>query len=136
MTLLIVHYGGIRLLHVSCVILSGSLFLSRGLMRIADAPAANHRVLRGASYVIDTTLLTAGVLLTLVIHQYPLTAAWLTTKVVLLIVYIALGLYALKLAQRRNTRIVAYLGALMTYTFIIGVALTHHPARWFALIRR
>lgn len=51
MTLLIVHYGGIRLLHLSCVILSGSLFLSRGLMRIADAPAANRRVLCAARHM-------------------------------------------------------------------------------------
>lgn len=136
MTLLIAHYGSIRFFHVSCVILSGGLFLGRGLMRIADAPVANHWALRVASYVIDTALLIAGILLTLTLHQYPLTDAWLTTKVLLLIVYIALGLYALKRAHRRSTRIIAYFGALLTFAFMIGVAVTHHPAGWFALTRR
>jgi|ERR1035437_3336397 uncharacterized membrane protein SirB2 len=136
MTLLIAHYGGIRLFHVGCVILSGGLFLSRGLMRIADAPVANHRVLRVTSYVIDTALLGAGILLTLILHQYPLTDAWLTTKVLLLIVYITLGLFALKRAHRRSARITAYIGALVTYAFIIGVAVTHHPTGWFTFIRR
>jgi uncharacterized membrane protein SirB2 len=133
MTLLMAHYGGVRLLHVICVILSGGLFLSRGLLRISDAPVANHWVLRVASYLIDTALLAAGILLTLMLHQYPLTDAWLTTKVLLLVVYIGLGRYALKRADRGSARIVAYIGALVTYAFIIGVAVTHHPAGWFTL---
>ena len=136
MTWLIGLYGDIRFAHVSCVLLSGGLFLSRGLMRIADAPIANHRALHVSSYLIDTALLSAGVLLTLILQQYPLTDAWLTTKVLLLIVYIALGLYALKRAHRRSARVMAYLGALVTYAFIIGVAVTHHPAGWFTLMRR
>jgi uncharacterized membrane protein SirB2 len=99
-------------------------------MRIADAPVANHRALRISSYLIDTALLVAGILLTLILHQYPLSDAWLTTKVLLLIIYIALGLYALKRAHRRSARIMAYFGALVTYAFIVGVAVTHHPAGW------
>lgn len=131
---LIAHFGSIRLLHVSCVLLSGGLFMSRGLMRIADSPVANHRAVRVASYVIDSALLAAGIALAMALHQYPLTDAWLTTKVSFLIVYIALGLYALKLAQQRNTRILAFLAALLTYAFIIGVAVAHHPAGWFTLL--
>ncbi len=136
MTWLAAHFGDIRFLHVGCVTLSGGLFLSRGLMRIADAPLANHRVLRTSSYVIDTSLLTAGVLLMLILRQYPLTDGWLTTKMLLLVVYIALGMYALKLARRRGARIAAYFAALATYAFIIGVAVTHHSAGWFTLMRR
>jgi hypothetical protein len=33
-----------------------------------------------------------------------------------------------KRAHRRGALIMAYIGALETYTFIIGVAVTHHPA--------
>lgn len=131
MTLLFAQYGEIRLFHISCVILSGGLFLGRGLMRIAGAPAANHMALRATSYVIDTGLLGAGILLTLIVHQYPLADAWLTTKMLLLVVYIALGHYALKRARRRTPRVVTYIGALATYALIIGVAVTHHPAGWF-----
>jgi uncharacterized membrane protein SirB2 len=136
MTWLIAHYGDIRCAHVSCVLLSGGLFLSRGLTHIADATIANHRALRVSSYVIDSALLTAGILLTLILHQYPLTDAWLTTKVLLLLIYITLGLYALKRAHRQSIRIMAYFAALLTYAFIVGVAVTHHPAGWFTLIKR
>ena len=136
MTWLVAHYYDIRLFHVSCVSLSGGLFLSRGLLRIGAAPLANPRALRIASYVIDTALLSAGLLLTLILHQYPFIDAWLTVKVVLLLVYIGFGLVALKRVQTRGVRIVAYLGAMATYAFIIGIAVTHHPAGWLTLTRR
>ena len=136
MTWLVAHYYDIRLFHVSCVSLSGGVFLSRGLLRIGDAPLANARALRIASYVIDTALLGAGILLTLILHQYPFIDAWLTVKVVLLVVYISLGLVALKRAQTHGVRIIAYLAAMATYAFIIGVAVTHHPAGWLTLTRR
>jgi uncharacterized membrane protein SirB2 len=135
MPFLSVHYADIRLFHVSCVILSGGLFLSRGLLRIADAPVANHRALRISSYVIDTALLSGGILLTMVLHQYPFTNAWLTAKLLLLILYIIFGLYALKGSHRRRVRILAFLAALATYAFIVGVAFTHRPAGWITLMR-
>jgi hypothetical protein len=38
-----------------------------------------------------------------------------------------------KRAHRRGPLIMACIGALETYAFIIGAAVTHHPAGWFAL---
>jgi uncharacterized membrane protein SirB2 len=85
------YYSHLHQLHVACVALSGALSASRALLRIKAAPLANHRAVRMPSYVIDTALLLAGILLTLTIHQYPFVNAWLTAKVLLLPCYIALG---------------------------------------------
>lgn len=117
-------------LHVSAVVLSGSLFTLRALLRIADHPLANHRGLRILSYVIDTMLLVAAVALTLTLHQYPFVNGWLTTKVLLLIVYIALGTIALKRARSTAGRVLATLAALLVFAYIIGVAVHHRPAGW------
>ncbi len=135
MTMLASHYLQILHLHVGCVVLSGSLFGARALMRIADSPLANHRALRILSYLIDTALLVAAVLLTLILHQYPIRNGWLTAKVLLLVLYIGLGSIALKRAQTRAARGAALLAALLVFAFIIGVALTHHPAGWLVLLR-
>ncbi|WP_029919491.1 SirB2 family protein [Nevskia soli] len=121
------HYSLILHLHVTCVILSGALFSARGIMRMWAVPLANHRMLRVSSYLIDTTLLTAAILLTSIIRQYPLTSGWLTVKVALLLVYIALGSLALKRAQTPRARLLAFLGALAIYAYIISVALAHDP---------
>jgi len=116
----------IRLLHVGCVALSGSLFTFRGLLRINRSPFANHRALRVVSYVIDTTLLVAAVLLTLIIHQYPFVNGWLTAKVLLLVLYIGLGIITLQRARTTPGRSVALIGALLTFAAIVTIAVLHH----------
>jgi len=128
------HYADIRLLHISCVALSGTLFTCRGLLRLFDSPLANTGALRWTSYVIDTVLLAAAILLTLILHQYPLVNGWLTVKTGLLVLYIALGLLALKRARTRFASVAALIAALVTYGLIIGVAITHRPSGWFSLV--
>ena len=129
------HYLEIRLLHIGCVAFSGTLFTVRGLMRIADLAIANHWTLRWTSYVVDTALLSTAIGLTLIVHQYPFVNAWLTTKVLLLPLYIGLGIIALKRARTRLGRGAAFLSAIATFAYIVGVALAHDPAGWFVLPR-
>ncbi|HET7837903.1 MAG TPA: SirB2 family protein [Steroidobacteraceae bacterium] len=129
------HYPEIRLLHIGCVAFSGTLFTVRGAMRIADIAGANHRALRWLSYTVDTALLLAAILLTLIVHQYPFVNAWLTAKLLLLPLYIALGVIALKRARTPAGRLAAYLAALLTFVMIVGVAVEHEPAGWLRLLR-
>jgi uncharacterized membrane protein SirB2 len=130
------HYADIRVIHVGCVALSGTLFTVRGLFSIGNSAVANHRLLRVSSYIIDTTLLTSAILLTLILHQYPFVEPWLTAKVLLLILYIALGTVTLRRAHTRVGRITALAGSLGTFIAIIGVAIAHDPAGWLKLIHR
>ncbi|MDE2304830.1 MAG: SirB2 family protein [Gammaproteobacteria bacterium] len=134
--MLAAHYRTLLAIHVHCVALSGSLFTARALMRITGRGAANHVVLRRASYLIDTILLGAAVALTMVVHQYPLVDAWLTVKVALLVLYVVLGSIALKRARSPRGRIAAAIGAWTTFAAIVGVAVTRSPASWFALLLR
>ena len=134
-TVLASYYLEIRLLHVGCVALSGALFTVRGLMRIADMPVANHQALRCMSWVIDSTLLGAAILLTAIVREYPFVDTWLTTKVLLLLVYIGLGTVALRRARTRAGRTAAFVSALLTFGYIVGVAVAHDPAGWIALAR-
>ncbi len=119
---------------MGCVALSGSLFTLRGVLRINGAVVANHLALRIASIVIDTVLLTAAVLLTLIVHQYPFLNGWLTAKVLLLVLYVVLGSIALRRAKSRMGQIAAFGAALLTFAAIVGVAITHQPLGWLTLL--
>jgi len=130
------HYADIRLLHVSCAALSGTLFTFRAILRISDSRWASERALRLTSYVIDTTLLVAAIVLCVIVRQYPLIDAWLTSKVLLLIAYIGLGVLTLRVARTPFSRAAALLSALLIFGAIVGVAVTHHPAGWLLLIHR
>jgi uncharacterized membrane protein SirB2 len=126
-------YAQIRWVHIAAVLASGSLFLLRGTALHAGAQWAMAAPLRYLSYTIDTVLLTAALMLSTILHQYPFVHGWLTVKVVLLAAYIGLGTFALKRGRTRAIRIACWLGALTVYAFIISVARAHHPLGVFAL---
>ena len=124
---MIEFYPQIKLAHVTAIIASGLLFAVRGGAQLAGARWAMAAPLRFLSYFIDTALLTAALMLVTVLHQYPFVHAWLTVKVLLLVVYVALGSFALKRGRTRAVRLYCYLAAVAVYLFIASVARTHHP---------
>lgn len=120
-------YPQIKDLHIGAVIASGLLFSARGIGVQVGARWSMARPVRLASYLIDTTLLAAAVLLTTIVQQYPFVNGWLTAKVLLLIVYIGLGTFALKRGRTPVVRRRCLIAALATYGFIISIAIAHDP---------
>lgn len=120
-------YPPIRLFHISCVLLSGSLFAIRGVLMLAGSASANHVVLRWLSYAIDTALLTAALMLVTILHQYPFQQAWLTVKVLLVVVYIGFGSLALRRAHSQRSRAAFFAAAVLVFLFMLSVARTHDP---------
>src|SRR5688572_12304962 len=124
---MIEFYPQIKAVHVAAVIASGLLFLLRGGAVQLGAKWAMAAPLRYLSYSIDTVLLTAALMLVTILHQYPFVHGWLTAKVVLLVVYVVLGSFALKRGRTRAVRISCWIAALLVYLFIVSIARTHSP---------
>ncbi|MEO8671634.1 MAG: SirB2 family protein [Tahibacter sp.] len=120
-------HPAIRLVHIACVIASGLLFVLRGTLMLGGVAGYNHIGLRALSWSIDTTLLTAALMLITLLHQYPFVNAWLTVKVLLLVVYIGLGTLALNSSHSRRARLICFVAAIFVYLYIISVARAHHP---------
>jgi uncharacterized membrane protein SirB2 len=92
--------------------------------------AARYRYL---SYGIDTVLLATAILLLTILPAALYANGWLTVKMILLVVYIALGTYALKRGRTRNIRLVCFAAAVVVYACMLSIARTHHPfgpIRW------
>lgn len=125
-------YLEIRAVHIGSVILSGLLMLLRGLARnVFGAGWIMAWPVRALSYAIDTVLLTAALMLTTIIHQFPFVDSWLTMKVLLLLVYIGLGYHALRGGSPR-LRWASLAGAALTYGLIVSIARSHSPLGLFA----
>jgi len=129
---MIEFYPQIKWVHVAAVICSGLLFALRGAAQMAGARWTMAAPLRYLSYLIDTTLLTAALMLATILHQYPFVHAWLTVKVTLLVVYIVLGTFALKRGRTAAIRRNCFIAALAVYLFIVSVARAHNPLGLFA----
>lgn len=132
--MLIAFYPQIKLLHIVCVVASGSVFTLRGLMMLAGSRWVYHPILKRGSYLIDSTLLAAGITLAVMLHQYPFVQAWLTAKVLLLVVYIVLGVFALRRGRTPASRAGFFIAALAVYLFIVSIALAHDPRGIFAYV--
>ena len=124
---MIEFYPQIKCVHITAVTCSGVLFALRGAALLAGARWVMAAPLRYLSYVIDTALLAAAIALTLLLNQYPFLHAWLTVKVLLLVVYIVLGSFALKRGRTPLVRLACYLSAMAVYLFIASVAVWHDP---------
>ena len=125
--MLIAFYPQIKFIHIFCVVLSGSLFALRGMMMLAGSQWVYHPILKRGSYLIDSTLLAAGIALAVMLHQYPFAQNWLTAKVLLLVVYIVLGVFALRRGRSRGSRAAYFAVALAVYLFIVSIAIAHDP---------
>lgn len=125
-------YPQIKSIHIAAVMASGLLFFLRGASLHAGMTWGMAAPVRYLSYAIDTTLLTAALMLATMLHQYPFVHGWLTAKVLLLVVYIVLGTVALKRGSTKKIRIVAWIAALLVYAFIISVARAHQPTGIFS----
>ena len=126
------YYLVLRNVHIACAILTITLFVLRGGLMLANSPWQQNVVLRYLPHAVDTVLLTTALMLTTVIHQYPFAVAWLTTKVVLLVVYIVLGNIALKRGRTKTVRVAAFVAALATVGYLVTLARAHHPLGIFA----
>lgn len=124
---MIEFYLQIKSVHVAMVIASGGLFALRGAAVLGGARWAMAAPLRYLSYSIDTTLLTAALMLLTALKLNPFVAPWLAVKLTLLVVYVVLGSLALKRARSRRARAVFYVAALATFGFMYFVARAHHP---------
>lgn len=114
-------------LHVTCVVLSGLGFCLRGWWMLRESPLRQHRLTRILPHIVDTLLLGSALTMAWMSGQYPFVQGWLTAKLCGLLAYIVLGAVALRRGRTREVRIRAFVLALLTYAYIVGVALTRNP---------
>ncbi len=124
---MIEFYPQIRLVHITCVVLSGALFFLRGAGVLAGMRWPMALPVRIASYSIDTVLLTAALMLVTMLPAALFANGWLTIKLVLLVVYIVMGSFALKRGKTRGAKAGYFVAATATYLFMFSVARAHDP---------
>ena len=124
---MIEFYSPIKIVHVLAVLCSGGLFFVRGLMVLNNREMAMAAPVRYLSYSIDTVLLTAALMLVAMLPVGIFANGWLLEKILLLVVYIILGSFALKRAHNRKSQAGYFVAAVSVYAFIYSVARAHHP---------
>ena len=106
-------------------IVSGCGFLLRGILRMQNSPGLEHKLSRILPHVIDTLLLASGFTLLLISRQYYGDNPWLWVKFTGILLYIILGVLALRL--RGGIWKIFWLLALVVFIWIITIARMKSP---------
>ena len=120
-------YAALKLTHISCAVISYTLFAVRGIWMLRGSAMMQQALVRTVPHIVDTALLASAIALAVMTRQYPFVAPWLTAKVLALVLYIALGMVALKYGKTRGVRIAAWIAAQAVFGYIVAVALTRSP---------
>ena len=124
---MIEFYLQIKQFHVFVALLSGGLFAVRGAFLLGGARWPQALPVKWASYAIDTALLTAALMLLTILPWAMFANGWLLLKVTLVVVYVVLGVFALRRGRTRRTRALCYVAALLVFGSIYSIARAHHP---------
>lgn len=113
--------------HVIAALVSISGFTVRGVWSIIGSDKLQKRWVKVVPHINDTVFLLSGIALAIQIQQYPFVNTWLTVKVLGLLVYILLGMVALRFASTSRVKALAFLSAITIFVYIALVALTKNP---------
>jgi uncharacterized membrane protein SirB2 len=104
----------------------------RGVWMMQQSPQLQRKWVKIAPHVNDTVLLLSAIVLAVQVQQYPFVDSWLTAKLLALLLYIGLGLVALRLGRSLRVRITAFALALVTFSYMVGVAVSRDV--WAGLV--
>ncbi|MGQ4661103.1 SirB2 family protein [Lysobacter sp. F6437] len=124
---MIEFYPQIKMVHIFLALGSGAIFALRGAGVLANMRWPHWLVVRWTSYAVDTSLLTAALMLLTILPGEMFSNGWLTAKLVLLVAYIVLGVFAIKRARTGAAKAVCYVAALATFGMVYSIARAHHP---------
>ena len=114
-------------LHMTLAVLSISLFTLRFIWLLANSEKLQAKWVKITPHIIDTLLLSLGVVMAVQYSMNPLDQLWLGEKLLAVVAYIFTGYYTLKLARNKSMQIIGYLGAMGWVMLIFRLAMTREP---------
>jgi uncharacterized membrane protein SirB2 len=121
------EYATLKLIHMTAVVLSGAGFFARGVGMLNDAAWVKHRIAKTLPHLVDTVLIVSALWLAWILRLTPTNAPWIGAKIAGLFVYIGIGMVALRFGRTKIARAIAWLLALLTFAYIVSVAITKDP---------
>ncbi|MFQ2822022.1 MULTISPECIES: SirB2 family protein [Aeromonas] len=126
---MIAYYPMFKHLHMTLALVSLLLFIYRWSLALAGSDRLQQKWLKILPHINDTFLLLFGVLLAVTLQLSPGQQPWLMAKLIALVLYIGLGVMALK-RPARSQKLVAGVAALAVFGYMVGAAVTKSAWSW------
>jgi len=124
-------YQLIKTVHIATAFVTICVFTYRGSMKLRDSEFTPPLWLKIFPHTNDTVLLICAIYLATSSRQLPISTDWVSAKVVALIVYIGMGMVVMRFARSKTQRIIAFALAILSFSYIVLVALSRSPTIGF-----
>jgi uncharacterized membrane protein SirB2 len=119
-------------IHMVFAGLSISGFVLRGVWRARDSRMLQNRATKVLPHVSDALFFVTGVWLVAMLNLNVLQHQWLLAKFAGLFFYIGLGMIAFRFGRTPGIRVCAFIGAVLSFVYIVGAAWNKTPWSWLA----
>lgn len=111
-------------LHMTLALISVGLFTLRFAWTLLNSGQLEKKWVKIAPHIIDTLLLSLGIIMAVQLSINPFEQIWLGEKIIAVLAYIFTGYYTLKLAKTKLMQVIGYLGALGWIMLVVKIAMT------------
>jgi uncharacterized membrane protein SirB2 len=127
-------YVTLKVIHQSAVAISFAGFFARGIGMLGDAAWVQHRLAKTLPHLVDTVLIVSAIWLAAILRLTPSGSPWIGAKIAGLFVYIGIGMVALRFGRTKRVRASAWIVALLTFVWIVSVAITKDPRGFVSFV--
>lgn len=125
-------YEFVKYIHVTAITLSISGFIFRVVLKANNSPYQSKYWFKKLPHKVDIILLASALTMVYILGVNPLTTYWIAEKIIGLLIYIMLGMVALRWGRTKNIRMTAAVMAAMVFSYIVYVAHYKTPAVVFS----
>ena len=122
----------IKNIHVTFATLTIVGFVLRAYWRMSGSDLHQNRAMKILPHTVDALFLATGIWLIMMLDINPLQHPWLLAKFAAIFAYVGLGMVAFRFGRTARTRSLAFVGAVASFAFVVGVALSKSPMSWLA----
>lgn len=124
-------YSLVKIVHISCVIISLSGFAIRGMLKLSGSGILQNKLVRVLPHIVDTVLLVSAITLVVMSGMYPWLVGWVGVKLIALIAYILAGSIFMRSRQKSAAQYSWFAISLLLAGYIVVVALTKSASAGF-----
>jgi uncharacterized membrane protein SirB2 len=129
-------YVFLKYAHLAFAVTTISGFVLRGYWMLTESERLSQRLTRIVPHVVDALFLLTGITMVYLLSLPVMRTPWLLAKFVALFAYIVLGAIALRRGPTIQVRLIAFIGALSAFAYVVGAALSKSPLSWLAFFTR
>lgn len=120
----------LKYIHMVFAGLSISGFVVRGFWRAGNSRMLQNRATKVLPHVSDALFFVSGLWLVAMLNLNVLQHQWLLAKFAGLFFYIGLGMVAFRFGRTPGIKIAAFIGAVLSFVYIVGAAVQKSPLSW------